>query len=118
MYIPFVFEHILYTVDKYFSQLVAFCTNNFSFDAYGMFLSVYFQNCIIDTRVDGMDINRTGNFSVHFGTVKIKSVVSFCPESIEFTVVYNFVSRLFLNIDLYSYLCNRNKIMKGSICHE
>ena len=51
MYIPFVFEHILYTVDKYFSQLVAFCTNNFSFDAYGMFLSVYFQNCIIDTRV-------------------------------------------------------------------
>lgn len=43
MYIPFVFEHILYTVDKYFSQLVAFCTNNFSFDAYGMFLSVYFR---------------------------------------------------------------------------
>ena len=86
MYIPFVFEHILYTIDKYFSQLVAFCTNNFSFDAYGMLLSVYFQNCIIDTRVDGMDINRTGNFSVHFGTVKIKSVVSFCPESIEFTV--------------------------------
>ena len=36
MYIPFVFEHILYTIDKYFSQLVAFCTNNFSFDAYGM----------------------------------------------------------------------------------
>ena len=94
MYIPFVFEHILYTIDKYFSQLVAFCTNNFSFDAYGMFLSVYFQNCIIDTRVDGMDINRTGNFSVHFGTVKIKSVVSFCPESIEFRSISSLLSLL------------------------
>ena len=71
MYIPFVFEHILYTVDEYFSQLVAFCTDNFSFDTYGMFLSVYFQNCIIDARVDGMDIDRTGYFSVHFGTVKV-----------------------------------------------
>ena len=44
MYIPFVFEHILYTVDEYFSQLIAFCTDNFSFDTYGMFLSVYFHN--------------------------------------------------------------------------
>ena len=51
MYIPFVFEHILYTVDEYFSQLIAFCTDNFSFDTYGMFLSVYFQNCIIDVEL-------------------------------------------------------------------
>ena len=48
MYIPLVLEYVQHAVDEYLCQFIAFRTDNFSADVYGMFLAVYFQGSVID----------------------------------------------------------------------
>lgn len=77
MHVPFVLENIEQAADEYFCQLVAFTAVGFPTDAYGVFLSVYFQDGVADVCFDGMGADRTGHLAVHIGTVEVQCEI-FC----------------------------------------